>query len=111
MATWGVRLTASSLAAVGVLAVLGVAFQTRRSRTNAVWEWGDIGKARFALVFGVISVLGGVAVAVSPWRERPVPAGRLLAAQLILSAFAVACALVMLRSGAWLDYMQPVPLP
>lgn len=109
-ATWGLRLTTSSLAAVGGLAVLGVAF-TRRSKTNAVWEWDDIATARAALVFGVMSVLGGIAVAASPWRGRPIPAGRLLAAQVVLTGLAAACALVVLRSGTWLDRMQAVPLP
>lgn len=91
--------------------MLGVAFQTRRAKTNAVWEWDDIATARAALVFGVMSVLGGIAVAASPWRGRPIPAGRLLAAQVVLTGLAAACALVVLRSGAWLDRMQAVPLP
>jgi hypothetical protein len=107
----GVRLTTSGLAAVGVLAVLAAALEPRRSRANAVWEWDDIATARVALVFGVMSVLGGIAVAASPGGMRSVPAGRLLAAQVVLTGLAVACALVVLRSGAWLTQIRAVPVP
>jgi hypothetical protein len=110
-ALWGQRLGTAALAAIAAVTVLGAALVPRYGRTDDVWEWDDIARARVALVLGLISVLGGIAVAASPWRERPVPTGRLLAAQLLLTVFAVACALVVLRSGAWLDHMQSVPLP
>ncbi len=107
---WGVRLTTSSLAAVAGLALLGAAF-SRRSRANAVWEWADIATARVALVVGVISVLGCVGIAASPSRVTSIRYSRLLAAQVVLAGIAVACALVLLRSGAWLMHLRAVPVP
>jgi hypothetical protein len=110
-ALWGQRLGTAVLAAIAAVTVLGAALVPRYGRTDDMWEWDDIARARVALVLGLISVLGGIAVAASPWRARPLPTGRLLAAQLIPTAFAVACGLLVLRSGAWLDHMQSVPLP
>ncbi len=110
VSTWGVRLTTSSLAAVAGLALLGAAF-SRRSRANAVWEWADIATARVALVVGVISVLGCVGIAASPSRVTSIRYSRLLAAQVVLAGIAVACALVLLRSGAWLMHVRAVPVP
>ncbi len=107
---WGVRLTTSSLAAVAGLALLGAAF-SRRSRANAVWEWADIATARVALVVGVISVLGCVGIAASPSRVTSIRYSRLLSAQVVLAGIAVACALVLLRSGAWLMDVRAVPVP
>ncbi len=110
VSNWGVRLTTSSLAAVAGLALLGAAF-SRRSRANAVWEWADIATARVALVVGVISVLGCVGIAASPSRVTSIRYSRLLAAQVVLAGIAAACALVLLRSGAWLMHVRAVPVP
>jgi hypothetical protein len=67
-----------------------------------VWEWADIATARVALVVGVINVLGCVGIAASPSRVTSIRYSHLLAAQVVLAGIAVACALVVLRSGAWL---------
>lgn len=93
------------------MALLGAAFEPRRSRTNAVWEWADIATARVALVVGVINVLGCVGIAASPSRVTSIRYSHLLAAQVVLAGIAVACALVVLRSGAWLMHVRAVPVP
>lgn len=108
---WSLRLGTAGLAAVAGVAVVGAALEPRRAQANAVWEWDDVATARVALAIGLISVLGALAVATSSWRVRVMPSGRVLAAQVLLTALALACALVVLRSGAWLTGVRAVPVP
>lgn len=110
-APWGLRLGTAALAAVAGVAMLAAALEPRRSRGNAVWEWDDVATARVALLIGLISVVGALAVAASPWRSRVMSSGRVLAAQAVVAGLAVACALVVLRSGAWLMDVRAVPVP
>jgi hypothetical protein len=59
---WGQRLGTAVLAAIAAVTVLGAALVPRYGRTDDVWEWDDIARARVAPVLGLISVLGGITV-------------------------------------------------
>lgn len=77
-------------------------------RSNWVWDWHDVTSARAAIIFGMVSTLGAMGLAVSVWRKPSLGARRLLGAELALAAVTITSSLLLMRSGSWMPDMRAV---